>query len=374
MDPRTSDDRVTPRDEHFLERTVSLGRRGWGWVHPNPMVGCVIVQGDEVVGEGWHEELGGAHAEVNALARAGERAQGATAYVSLEPCNHFGRTPPCSVSLVESGVTRVVYGAPEPGAVAGGGAETLRARGVEVVGPVFSMEEARRENPAFYYNQEHGATWVALKLAQTLDGKIAARPGERTAITGPEAQRETHRLRAGFDAILVGSGTAAVDDPLLTVRADVTFRVPPARMVLDTEARLSPRSRLLQTGEESPVMVFTALDAPLASIRDLEAVGAHVYPVPRGSRGLSLPAVLTMCWERGIRSVFCEGGARLAQTLVSETVAQRIFLFVAPFVLGGQGVAAFPEGMPRRIWDPWVPLPPPRLFGRDLLMTLERTV
>ncbi len=170
------------------------------------MVGCVLAREGRVIAEGWHEELGGAHAEVNALKRAGKQARGATAYVSLEPCDHFGRTPPCSSALVQAGIARVVYGATDPGPESGGGSQTLRAGGVDVVGPVLDGEEARRENPAFFFNQEHGATYVALKLAQTLDGRIAEAPGCRTAITGPEARQETHRLRAGFDGVMVGSG------------------------------------------------------------------------------------------------------------------------------------------------------------------------
>lgn len=374
MDPRPGEERITPQDKRLLERAVFLGHNGWGRVHPNPMVGCVIVQGEEVVGEGWHEELGGAHAEINALAQAGDRARGATAYVSLEPCNHFGRTPPCSTSLVRAGVKRVVYGGREPGAVSGGGADALRAQGVEVVGPAFSVTEARRENPAFYYNQDEEATWVALKLAQSLDGKIAAGPGERTTITGVEAQRETHRLRAGFDGIMVGSGTVCVDDPLLTVRADVPSRVPPVRIVLDTEARISARARIFHDVERAGVLVFSARDVRSTGVRDLESAGAQVFLVPRGPRGLSLSAVLEVCWEREIRSIFCEGGARLAQSLMIEGLAQRLYLFVAPFVLGDKGVAAFPKAMPRELWNPWVPVPPPQLFGRDVLMTLDRKV
>ncbi len=372
MDQRAGERMGTPEDRTFLERTVVLGRRGWGSVHPNPMVGCVIVRDGEVVGEGWHERVGGPHAEIHALSRAGERARGATAYVSLEPCNHFGRTPPCSEALVEAGVTRVVYGGREPGVASSGGAETLRSHGIDVVGPLFSEAEARRENPAFYYNQEHRATYVALKLAQTLDGRIAARPGQRTAITGPEALGEVHRLRAGFDAVMVGAETVRVDNPRLTVRSDVPVRTPPARIVLDTWARTSPEAHLFQEAGEIPVMVLAAEDAPPDAIRQLVNAGARVRLIPHGPGGLALRAALDACWEMGISSVLCEGGARLGQALIEDHLVRRLFLFVAPFVLGAQGVSAFPEPGPREAWEVWEPAAPPKLFGRDTLMIFDR--
>ncbi len=170
-------------DRDFLQRAVEIGRNGWGRVHPNPMVGCVIVRAGEVIAEGWHEALGGPHAEVNALRQAGDLSRGATAYVSLEPCNHFGRTPPCSTALREAGVSRVIYGATDPGSDSSGGGKALRSAGVEVIGPVLSPNEARRENPAFFFNHASQATYLALKLAQTLDGRIADASGHRTSIT-----------------------------------------------------------------------------------------------------------------------------------------------------------------------------------------------
>ena len=197
--PALSDPDISPVDLRHLQRALEIGRRGWGRVHPNPTVGCVLVRDGEVVGEGWHSDLGGPHAEVHALREAGERARGATVYVSLEPCDHFGRTPPCSAALLDAGVARVVYGAADPGEVSSGGADRLRAGGVDVVGPVLDLRDARRENPAFFFNHERKATFVALKLAQTLDGRIAEAPGRRTAITGPEARREARRcLRCDY--------------------------------------------------------------------------------------------------------------------------------------------------------------------------------
>ncbi len=360
-------------DRSFLARAVDLAQNGWGRVHPNPLVGCVLVKAGEVVGEGWHEEYGGPHAEVHALRQAGESASGATAYVSLEPCNHHGKTPPCTDALLEAGIKRVLYASPDPGQMSGGGAEALRRAGVDAIGPVLLPHESRRENPAWYHNQVLGATFVGLKLAQTLDGRIAEKAGCRTLITGTPALSETQRLRAGFDAVMVGSGTAAVDDPLLTVREPVPMRKPPTRIVLDTRCKLSPRARLFQDVPEVPLVVFTGEDASELAIEDLEDAGATVHPVPKDAAGLSLDAVLAICWETGIRSVLCEGGGRMAWSLMDGGFAQRLYLFVAPFVLGEEGVPAFPGEGSRELWDRWVPASPPRGLGRDALLVFDRT-
>jgi diaminohydroxyphosphoribosylaminopyrimidine deaminase/5-amino-6-(5-phosphoribosylamino)uracil reductase len=335
-------------------------------------VGCVLVRDGLVVGEGWHQAYGGPHAEVLAVEAAGGAARGATAYVSLEPCNHYGQTPPCSEALRDAGIARMVYASPDPGQVSGGGAEALRREGVEVVGPVLLPHESRRENPSFYHNQVLGATYVAVKLAQTLDGKIAEGPGRRTAITGPQARLETHRLRAGFDAVMVGAGTVRADDPLLTVREEVPLRKPPTRIVLDTRCSLSSRARLFRNVPEAPLVVFTGEDASELAMEELEEAGANVHPVPRTRSGVSLDAVLEICWETGIRSILCEGGGRLARSLLWDGPAQRLYLFVAPFVLGEKGVPAFPQGDDRARWDGWSRAFPPQGFGRDVLLTLDR--
>jgi diaminohydroxyphosphoribosylaminopyrimidine deaminase/5-amino-6-(5-phosphoribosylamino)uracil reductase len=364
---------LSPTDRQLLQRAVEIGRNGWGRVHPNPMVGCVLVRDGEVIAEGWHEELGGPHAEIHTLSRAGGRAKGATAYVSLEPCNHFGRTPPCSSALLEAGVSRVIYGAADPGNASSGGGEALRSGGVQVIGPAILPAEAKRENPAFFFNHEHEATYVALKLAQTLDGRIAEAPGRRTSITGPEARLETHRLRAGFDGVMVGSETVLVDDPLLTVREEVPVREQPARVILDTQARISPEARVFEDVPEVPLVIFTAEDAPSEAVARLEGAGARVHRLPRDPAGVSLEAAFEVCWDTGIRSLFCEGGRRVASHLIRGGFARRLYLFVAPFVLGERGVPAFSGAEPREAWEAWNAGAPPRLFGRDVLLTFDRT-
>ncbi len=367
-------DMLEPEALAYLERARGLGRKGWGWVHPNPLVGCVLVgDGGVVVGEGYHGELGGPHAEVVALEAAGARARGATAYVTLEPCNHYGRTPPCTEALLAAGVARVVFAVRDPGAQSGGGGETLRARGVEVLGPVWDERTGSAENPAFFHTSAHRTPFVALKLAMTLDARIARTPGARTPITGPAALAEAHRLRSGFDAIMVGAGTIRADDPKLTVRLAPPGRIAPRRIVLDPSAALPEDAAVLSGVEEAPAHVFVGREAAQHDVARLTGAGALVHPVPTvASGGLDLEAVFDVCWETGIRSILCEGGARLAASLLAEGRAQRIYLFIAPFTLGEEALPAFPSGAARIERGRFEPVLPPERFGRDVLLVLDR--
>lgn len=398
---RASSERVSEEDMSLLEQAVRLGRRGWGRVSPNPMVGCVVVRDGEVVGEGWHRELGGPHAEVHALAEAGERARGATAYTSLEPCAHTGRTPPCTRALMDAGVARVVFGAADPGAGAGGAA-ALRAGGMRVDGPAFAPARAASHNPAFFHVARTGTPYLALKLALSLDGRIS-RAGEQTGLTGPPAREHVHYLRAGFDAIMVGANTMKIDDPRLTARGRPAPRRAPDRIVLDSRARMSPEARLLRDDGGGRVRVFTGVDAPEDRVRALRRRGAAVHAVPHspnsdpqrarthalsgpvsGERmrecdaapcagGLDLGAVLDACRREGLTSVLCEGGGVLASSLLQEGLVQRLYLFLAPRTLGPGSVPAFP-GLGDSAWEGWRPARPPAAFGRDLLWVLDRGI
>lgn len=367
---------LTDADLGFLERARAIAHGGWGRVHPNPIVGCVLVKDGVVVGEGCHEEFGGPHAEVAALhdatLRSDREPSGATAYVTLEPCNHHGKTPPCADALIEAGVRRVVFGASDPGAASAGGATTLRKGGVEVVGPAWSDAEGRAENPAFFHAATHSTPYVALKLALTLDGRIAAEPGVRTRITGAEADRHVHRLRTGHDAILVGAGTLRADDPALTVRLAEPGRVPPRRIVLDPSAKMPPDATLLRDAGTVPVHVFTRRNALESDLERLEAAGAHVHPVASGAGGLDLHEVLEVCHDIGIHAILCEGGARLAASLVREGLVQRIYLFVAPFVLGEKGLPAFADDAASLPWDRFSPVLSAERHGRDTLIVLDK--
>ena len=363
---------LSDRDRDLVERAADIARRGWGRVHPNPMVGCVLARDGAIVAEAFHREFGGPHAEVLAIEEAGD-ARGATAYVSLEPCRHQGKTPPCTEALANAGITRVVFGASDPTRDAGGGAAALRELGIEAVGPVFDEERTRRENPAFHHSASHSTPWVALKLAVSLDGRIAASAGVRTRLTGREADREVHRLRAGFDAILIGSGTAQLDDPRLTVREDVPMRCPPTRIVLDSDVSLSPGAALFEDVDAAPLVVFVRDGSSEASRIALEDAGARVLSVPAdpAGRGLDLTAVLAACGRNGIGSILCEGGASLASSFVAAGLLGRIYLFVVPRILGPKGVPAFADPV-----EPgetgWAPADAALRFASDHLLIYDR--
>lgn len=321
-----------------MRRAIELAWNGWGRVAPNPMVGCVIVRDDgQVVGEGWHTEYGRPHAEVEALRAAGDAARGCTAYVSLEPCSHWGKTPPCTDALIAAGVRRVVFGGFDPNPKARGGAEVLRAAGIEVIGGV-EEDAVRDQNHVFFHaHGPRGAErpFVALKLAMSLDARIADRDGRSVWITGEEARAETHRLRAGYDAVAVGIGTALADDPQLTVRGSVAPRVPPVRIVFDRALRLPPDSKLVRSAREVPVWAVCEPNAPADRCRALEEAGVRVIA------GFGLDDQLCAIREAGVRSMFVEGGAVLASALLAADVVDRMYLFYAPVLIGPEGMAPF---------------------------------
>ena len=357
----------TPHEE-FMDRALELAHGGWGRVSPNPLVGAVIVRGGVIVGEGFHAEYGGEHAEVMAIRRAGVAAAGSTLYVTLEPCNHHGKTPPCTSSIREAGIERVVYGVADPDPVAGGGARALELAGVDVVAGVRS-EAAARLNAPFIWDRLSRGPWVSLKLGLSLDGRIAARAGERTDITGPEAAVFVHRLRAGHDAIMVGGRTAVIDDPLLTVRHYTSPRVPPLRVVLDPRLELDPAGRLANSIDLAPLLVLCRVDCDEARRKVFEARGATVAQVRADATGLDLDSVLRELQGRGIRSVLAEGGGRLAAALIGGGHARKQYLIYAPVVLGSEGVPAFAEGTRTDSAD-WRVVHHDAL-GRDVLLELE---
>ena len=324
-----------------MRRALELAPEGWGRVHPNPLVGAVVVRDGVVVGTGAHREHGGPHAEVEALREAGDRARGATLYVSLEPCAHHGKTPPCTEAVLEHGVARVVYAVADPDPEAGGGGQRLRAAGVQVDAGV-ERARARTLNAMFLVPIEEGRPFVALKFGMSLDARIAAGVGERTRVTGPEAEVEVHRLRAGYDAILVGGRTARVDDPALTVRHGPAPRVPPVRVVADPGAELPLDGVLTRTAADVPVLALVADDAPAGRVTALKEAGVVIERIPRSGAGLDLDAVLARLYGRGIRTIFCEGGGRLGASLLAADRVDRLYIFQAPVIFGSDGVPAFP--------------------------------
>ena len=351
-------------DERHVARALDLASLGWGRVAPNPMVGAVVTDASgAVVAEGWHAEYGRAHAEAIALEAAGRRAHGGTLYVTLEPCNHHGKTPPCTEAVLRSGVARVVVALRDPNPVAAGGLERIAAAGVEVVTGV-GARAAADQNAAFLHWHRKGTPWVALKHAMSVDGRIAAAPGVRTQLTGAEAQAEVHRLRAGFDAIMVGSRTAQIDDPLLTVRGSVQPRRAPIRIVLDSEARLAPDSRLLTDGA-APTWLLAAHDAADRGWQEDVGGSPRLVRVRRSTGGgLDLGEVMSALAARDVRSVLCEGGGRLGSALLAAGLVDRLYLFVAPALLGS-GPNTFTDVAP----GAWRPLRSER-FGADVLIEL----
>ena len=353
-----------------MRRALELAPRGWGRVAPNPLVGSVVVRDGRAVGEGWHREYGGPHAEVEALQAAGEDARGATVYVTLEPCTHWGKTPPCTEALCEAGVRRVVFAAPDADPEAGGGAGVLRLAGIQVEGGV-EEEAARDQNAAFFHaHSPDGARrpFVALKLGLSLDSRIADCDGRSVWVTGEEARAEVHRLRAGFDAIAVGLGTAVADDPLLTVRGAVEPRVPPARVVFDRSLRLPADGRLARTAREAPVFVVTTAEASAARRAALQTAGVRVLDAADG-----LAAACRVLREAGIRSMFVEGGGELAGSLLRAGLVDRLYLFYAPLFLGPGGLSPFAalESLPITEAARWRRLDT-EAFGADTLVTLHR--
>lgn len=320
-----------------MRSALSLAARGLGNTWPNPAVGCVIVREGMVVGRGWTAPGGRPHAETEALRRAGEAARGATAYVTLEPCCHWGRTPPCTDALIAAGVARVVVALRDPDPrVDGAGLERLQAAGIAVESGLLEAE-ARALNAGFIKRLSTGLPLVTLKLATTLDGRIATRSGESKWITGPEARRAAHALRGRHDAVLVGSGTAVADDPELSCRLPGFAPVPTVRVVADARLRVPPTARMF--GGNGPAWVVTRPGHPEAALAALRAAGASVIEVPAAETGLGLDpaALLGALGARGITRVLAEGGAALAAALLRAGLVDRLAWFHAPAVMGGDG-------------------------------------
>ena len=325
-----------------MDEALRLAARGRGATSPNPMVGAVVARGDQVVGRGFHAGAGGPHAEVVALVEAGEAARGATLYCTLEPCCHTGRTGPCVERIVDAGVTEVVVGVEDPDArVNGAGIRYLRDRGITVTLGV-RRQEAARLNEAFFTVQRRGRPFVTLKAAVSLDGRIAAAPGQRTRITGETALRHAQARRAEVDAIAVGSETVLVDDPRLTARG-VERRRPLVRVLFDTRLRTPPSARVLGTRGEGPIVVMTTVAAVAAwpaRATALERAGAVIEALPARDPAVALSRLLA--YE--VSDVLLEGGAEVHRAAWTAGVVDRVRLYVAPSPLGRAGVPWMPDG------------------------------
>lgn len=332
-----------PRDLQAMRAALALARRGLGNVWPNPAVGCVIVRDGRVVGRGWTQPGGRPHAETEALARAGDQAHGATAYVTLEPCSHWGRTPPCADALIAAGVRRVVVALEDPDPrVAGGGLARLRAGGL-VVEAGLGGTQAAELNAGFLQRVRLGRPLVTLKLATSLDGRIATASGESRWITGPPARERGHLLRAAHDAILVGTGTVLADDPQLTCRLPGLADNSPVRVALDRQLRIPLEARLVAEARATPTWVVTLSGADPARQQALRDAGVVVIPAEPDAGHIDLGMALGLLGERGLTRLLVEGGGRLAAALLRAGLVDRLVWFHAPLLLGGDGVPAVGE-------------------------------
>jgi diaminohydroxyphosphoribosylaminopyrimidine deaminase/5-amino-6-(5-phosphoribosylamino)uracil reductase len=337
--PGSPEGPLPPHAERHMREALEEAQKGLGRTHPNPCVGAVVVKDGTVVGRGHHAQAGALHAEVVALGEAGALARGAVLYTTLEPCDHWGRTPPCSRAILDAGISAVVSASMDPNPLVNGkGLARLREGGVRVFTSVLE-EEADALNRPFFKAMRTGLPYLTLKVASTLDGKLAASSGDSRWVSGEAARADVHLLRDRVDAVLVGAGTVRADDPQLTTRLSSGAGRNPLRVVLDTEGRLPLTARLFHLPDAERTLVATAEDASGASAARLATTGARVWGVRRAEKGLDVASLLRRLVEDGALHVLVEGGARLFASLVMEGLADELLLYLAPKLLGADGLS-----------------------------------
>ncbi len=364
-----SDARRADDDERYMRRAIELARRGAGFTSPNPQVGCVIVRDGAIVGEGWHKGAGLPHAEPEALAQAGAKARGAIAYVSLEPCAHHGRTPPCTEALAQAGVAEVVYAVPDPDPRAAGGAKRLELVGVKVKGGVCA-EDARELIRAWLHAQGARRPYVVAKAAMSLDGRIATGAGESRWITGEESRLKGHELRKAADAIIVGAGTVIADDPALTARhGDTRY---PLRVVLDSTARTSPGAAAFDRSGKGAMLATTAA-APQARRAKFAEHGVETLILPADRSGRPrLEDLLAALHEKGVVTALVEGGGEVLSSFYDADLIDELWLFLAPLVIGG-GKSGFAGAGAESLADARrFAFDPPEIIGPDIFLRGRR--
>lgn len=364
---------MNPKDKRYMALALTLGRRGQGRCWPNPAVGCVVVKDGRIVGRGWTQPGGRPHAETEALKQAGTQAKGATAYVTLEPCSHHGQTPPCAEALIKAGVARVVAAVGDSdGRVSGQGFQMLRDAGIQVDTGVLA-DEAAQDLQGFFLKTEQGRPFVTLKLAMTLDGRIATATGESKWITGPEARRAVHMMRARHDAVMVGGGTARADDPSLTVR-DLGISYQPVRVVVSRRLDLPLMSTLARTAKEVPVWLAHGHDADAELSRTWEGLGAKLLSCDLEGAHVSPTSVLQALGQEGLTRVFCEGGGGLAASLLTADLVDELIVFAAGVALGAEGYPGIGAmGVERLAAAPRFQLVKQERIGVDLMSTWRRS-
>lgn len=359
------------KHEEYMRMALDLAAKGAGYVSPNPMVGAVVVKDECVVGRGYHQAVGGPHAEVHAIDDAGAKAKGATLFVTLEPCNHHGRTPPCSQKILDAGIRKVVVAMADPNPhVTGGGNAFLESCGVDVTCGVCE-DEAAALNESFikYIRSQH--PFVVLKMAATLDGRIATRTGDARWVTGPRARAFVHQLRHNMDAIMVGGGTVLADDPELTTRLEKGRGVDPVRVVLDTHLRVSPEIRMLNLPSTSETLIVCGPEAPASKKKRLKDKGADVLEVPLKDGGIDLKVLMARLGARGITSLLVEGGAQVAGSALKAGIVDKVHYVYAPKILGGEDGIPMCAGQGPEKMDDCMPLSGTRVsrVGDDILVT-----
>lgn len=329
------------KDADYMRLALQLAQKGCGWVSPNPMVGAVIVKNGQIIGKGWHQKYGEAHAERNALASCTESPRGATMYVTLEPCCHYGKQPPCTDAILQAGIRRVVIGADDANPlVAGKGAAVLRANGVEVTQGVL-QRECRLQNEAFFHYIQTRRPFVVMKYAMTLDGKIAAYTGKSRWITGSEARHHVQTQRARYTGIMVGVGTVIADDPLLTCRLPGSKN--PVRIVCDTHLRTPINSKMVQSAKQIPTVLATCCSQAVR-LKPYQDAGCEIVCLPQRSGHVDLNALMDELGHRDIDSILLEGGGTLNWAALESGIVQKVQAYISPKLLGGQTAKTPVEG------------------------------
>lgn len=334
-------------EEQFMKRAIELAKQGSGWTAPNPLVGAVVVKNGRVIGEGYHRKYGELHAERNALAACSEDPAGATLYVTLEPCCHYGKTPPCTEIIIEKKIAKVVIGSRDPNPkVAGKGARILREHGIEVVED-YMREACDALNPVFFHYITTKTPYVVLKFAMTLDGKIATRTGASKWITGEAARNHVHQLRGRYAGILAGIGTVLADDPMLNCRIDGAHQ--PLRIILDSQLRIPMGSRLVRSAKEYPLLIVCNestrdREEGMSRIQKLEEAGAKVWTLPEKNGHPDLNVLMQRLGEEKIDSVLIEGGGTVNEAALKAHIVHHVYAYIAPKIFGGEDAKTPVEG------------------------------
>ena len=357
-------------DEAYMKLALELAQKGCGWTAPNPMVGAVIVKNGEIIGNGYHQRYGQLHAERNALAACTQSPQGATLYVTLEPCCHYGKTPPCTEAIIENGISRVVIGSPDPNPlVAGKGVAILRQHGIAVTEGVL-REQCDRLNQVFLHYIQHQTPYVVMKYAMTMDGKIATRSGLSKWITGEAARQQVQQDRHRYSAIMVGVGTVLADDPMLTCRLPDSKN--PVRIICDTHLRTPLTSQIVQTAKDVPTMIATSCSTE-ETLAPYRQAGCQICMVPEQKGHLDLQRLMQALGQQKIDSILLEGGGTLNWAALQSGIVHKVQAYIAPKLFGGTEAKSPVEGLGVDTPAQAVRLAPPQIihFGDDLLLESE---